>query len=251
MSSQTGSRGGQPQFIVGARGWLHDAWAEAFYPEDLPGDWRLSYYSNEFRGVLVPADYWDWAGAEEVADWVEDVAAPFRFFLEPPAQLTGAADSGARDECLRDFLQRAAPLCEGGNAVLLDARTAAGTSSRSLVGLVEALSNHFSVYLLTGGEDLSPELQALAGRAAVEHGCIAEVGSAQLQPGISWQPPGPLAVLHNPGPAACELRSMREVVQGLLGAGKGRGEAVLLCDGAPPLLDDLRNATTIADLLGV
>ena len=38
---------------VGSYGWRHPHWRGSFYPEDLPEDWQLSYYSNEFSVVMV------------------------------------------------------------------------------------------------------------------------------------------------------------------------------------------------------
>lgn len=33
---------------------LRNDWIEQFYPEDLPEDWRLDYYANEYRNLFVP-----------------------------------------------------------------------------------------------------------------------------------------------------------------------------------------------------
>jgi hypothetical protein len=68
--------------IVAARGWSHPNWCDDFYPEDLPEDWQLSYYSNEFRAVVVPAA--DFAGIDplEVERWEEDTGEDFQFYLE-------------------------------------------------------------------------------------------------------------------------------------------------------------------------
>jgi len=75
---------------VGAYGWRHEHWLQAFYPEDLPvkkgDDWRLCYYSNEFDAVLVPEDYWQTMGETEAIteceDWLESVHPDFQFFVE-------------------------------------------------------------------------------------------------------------------------------------------------------------------------
>jgi len=72
--------------IVGARGWEHPGWQGSYYPDDLPEDWRLAYYANDFRGVLVPASFWT---GDRPPDWhslAEDTSDPFRFFLELPAE---------------------------------------------------------------------------------------------------------------------------------------------------------------------
>ena len=41
------------RILIGASGWLHSGWQEQFYPEDLPQDWQLAYYGNEFPVVLI------------------------------------------------------------------------------------------------------------------------------------------------------------------------------------------------------
>lgn len=70
------------KLIVGARGWDHSGWNDIFYPGDLPEDWRLSYYANEFSGVLVPESVWRAADPGIFAEWCDDVADNFLFFLE-------------------------------------------------------------------------------------------------------------------------------------------------------------------------
>ena len=72
------------ELFVGAVGWDHDGWAGNFFPEDLPPDWRLTYYANEYPLVLVPAASWQGASLEQAAAWADDVADAFRFFLEAP-----------------------------------------------------------------------------------------------------------------------------------------------------------------------
>lgn len=70
------------EIIVAARGWAHPAWCDGFYPDDLPEDWQLAYYSNEFHAVVVPAA--DFADVDplEVERWVEDASEDFEFYLE-------------------------------------------------------------------------------------------------------------------------------------------------------------------------
>jgi hypothetical protein len=68
--------------IVAARGWAHPAWCDGFYPDDLPEDWQLAYYSNEFRAVLVPATEFANVDPLEVERWVGDASEDFEFYLE-------------------------------------------------------------------------------------------------------------------------------------------------------------------------
>jgi hypothetical protein len=71
---------------IGARGWDHAGWMGGFYPDDLPHDWRLGYYANEFSLVLVPAEQWCVASSSELEDWAEAVPGAFGFYLEMAAQ---------------------------------------------------------------------------------------------------------------------------------------------------------------------
>ena len=71
-----------PTFHVMPAGWDHPGWTGGFYPDDLPEDWRLSYFSNEFSEVLVPRCSWQEADPDELQGWVDDVSAAFRFYLE-------------------------------------------------------------------------------------------------------------------------------------------------------------------------
>ncbi|MEN8177108.1 MAG: hypothetical protein ABFS39_00630 [Pseudomonadota bacterium] len=71
-----------PTFHIMPAGWDYPAWVEEFYPEDLPEDWRLSYFANEFSEVLVPQVSWVDAGTDQLQSWIDDVSEDFRFFLE-------------------------------------------------------------------------------------------------------------------------------------------------------------------------
>lgn len=74
------------ELVVGSRGWEHAQWLEAYYPDDLPEDWRLDYYANEFGCVILPAEVWMSADEDVIEQWLEDVEEDFMFFLELPGQ---------------------------------------------------------------------------------------------------------------------------------------------------------------------
>ena len=87
--------------VVGARGWQRAGWAGSYYPADVPPEWRLAYYANEFTGVLVPRR--DWLGASNAArrQWHDDTPAGFRFLIErdsgiPEKNMPSAAPLGAK-----------------------------------------------------------------------------------------------------------------------------------------------------------
>lgn len=62
-------------------GWEGSAW-DALYPDDLPTDWRLDYYANEYAAIVVPAASWGGATIDEASDWLEQVPDGFRFYWE-------------------------------------------------------------------------------------------------------------------------------------------------------------------------
>lgn len=74
------------ELVIGARGWVHASWLESYYPDDLPEDWQLDYYTNEFGAVLLPAELWTQAGVDDIEQWLATVGENFLFFLELPAQ---------------------------------------------------------------------------------------------------------------------------------------------------------------------
>ncbi len=86
---------------VGAYGWLHPHWINSFYPEDLPADWRLGYYSNEFNTVLVPSFYWQKQHLADCAALLDDVHPGFQFFIECDHQMFDTVSLLALTEALR------------------------------------------------------------------------------------------------------------------------------------------------------
>lgn len=134
--------------FIASLGWDHAAWSGAFYPDDLPPEWRLAYYANEFRAVVVPAALWRGADAGTAAQWAADTAEGFRFLLEAAA----GAPAAALVQALGDrYAGMAGP---GGLAV---ARWEGGVDARALRGLIESLPA--DGVLLVAGEP--PSLEAL------------------------------------------------------------------------------------------
>lgn len=77
---------------VGALDWRHPHWDGSYYPDDLPADWRLAYYANDFTCVLLSEAAWRMADEVEWGEWRDEVPPGFRFLLELDA---GAPDRAA------------------------------------------------------------------------------------------------------------------------------------------------------------
>jgi len=66
---------------IGTYGWQHDSWLGSFYPEDLPEEWQLDYFSNAFRVVLVPQSEWLSWSTERLQNVMESVEGDFEFYF--------------------------------------------------------------------------------------------------------------------------------------------------------------------------
>ncbi|MGB5831917.1 MAG: hypothetical protein WBG92_07990 [Thiohalocapsa sp.] len=84
-------------------GWWALRDANAFFPEDLPKAWRLTYFANSFPAVMVPADAWLGRSASDLANWQADVHAGFRFYLDCP-EMTGSQAVSHAIHCLGSAL---------------------------------------------------------------------------------------------------------------------------------------------------
>lgn len=89
---------------LGAAGWDWPEWSDAFYPPDMPEEWRLTYYNTQFACVFLAASAWRRAGAAAYEAWAADTHEKFMFLLEDalpeeiPEVLAGRAQGVGRDD---------------------------------------------------------------------------------------------------------------------------------------------------------
>ena len=67
---------------IGTYGWQNPRWNGSFYDPDLPEEWKLSWYANHFRTVVVPSEEVLKLSVDTIDQWVEDTDSDFRFILE-------------------------------------------------------------------------------------------------------------------------------------------------------------------------
>lgn len=41
------------EVLIGAADWQVQAWRDSYYPDDLPAEWQLGYYANEFTTTFI------------------------------------------------------------------------------------------------------------------------------------------------------------------------------------------------------
>jgi len=67
------------EVLIGAASWEEDEWLASFYPEDLPAEWRMAYYANEFSTTVINCHtYCDAAGMDLLTEMLEDCHEGFR-----------------------------------------------------------------------------------------------------------------------------------------------------------------------------
>lgn len=219
------------QLLIGACGWDHPGWRGTFYPEDLPDDWQLGYYSNEYRVILVPAEYW--RHNELAADLLDDSESNLRFILEC-SFLESARPRGEPAGCIQQA-EKLGPRCAG-ILYRVDANT---ISDRSTLqeNLLQCSADIPTCVEFTDTPD-----------ATLLQWC------QQHQLGVCWhgdgQPraAGSLNVARIREPTLSP-KGLRQVIETCLGWGNGSGVTALLFDGDPPSIQLMENAGVILDLL--
>ena len=223
--------GGGGNFLVAARGWRHPAWVDNFYPQGLPEDWQLSYYSNEFRAVVVPADTWANADTLEVASWQEDTDEAFRFFLEVTDLYTGWGD----------FSARIFPLAGQFGGVLLRPAHYDADLGQLAPALQQAQRWGPVAVILPPGMEPSERGRHLLEAAGVN--AHWPMGGERPR----WLPGRLALALTDETPRT--PRQWREVVENCLGFGVDSDTVLLMMEGEAPDIEALRVTMMIADML--
>ncbi len=65
--------------LIGTWGWSDNGCCTGYYPDDMPRDWQLCYYSNLHRTVILPEDVWHHADDSDLEQWLEDTDPGFVF----------------------------------------------------------------------------------------------------------------------------------------------------------------------------
>jgi hypothetical protein len=220
--------------LIGSYGWLHDEWLGEFYPEDLPDEWQLGYYGNEFQVVLVPADYWT-AGAGAIAEWLEETDESPRFICEWPGQVQ---DEAATDELLALF----ALLGDRVMGILLGIDD---EPNEQVLTLASRLSQHYALCIDAGQDTGESVLEQIREYCHNKNVSLCWHGEAESAVNMST---GKLLVARI-NSTELDPRTMRFIVEECIKQGKPDRDVALIFDGKPPSLQQMTNAGVIRDLL--
>lgn len=135
--------------FLGGTDWRCDSWGRGFYPDDMPSEWRLTYFNTQFSCVWLSHSAWCGTSLEEANSWVEDTHAGFRFLLE-----AGAVPGAHESELMSILTPRLGLHCAADHGDLIWFR--AGVNLRDLARtLLERVERTRTVYLLSRDGDRS------------------------------------------------------------------------------------------------
>lgn len=227
---------------MGTCGWKHEAWHKDFYPEDLPEDWLLGFYANEFSVVYVPAA--EWLDDTDITEWLENVSASFRFILELPVSCLKS------EECFFTALDKIQLFGEHCLGLVFQLDTSFSKDIKEFQLKLEMALKLAPVCVDKRGTQVSAEFETILithDVSEVWNGLTdqKESAKADIARGLAR---GKLAIarVSSDGLGTVDLR---KVLETCLAASTDERVTVLCIDGHPPSIEILRNADIILNLL--
>jgi uncharacterized protein YecE (DUF72 family) len=100
------------QIHIGTSGWSYKEWKGSFYPEKLPAEEMLRFYSSRFATVEVNNSFYRIPSERVLAGWAEQVPEGFRFVMKASRRVTHNNRLKDEDGSLAYFLRAVNPLGE-------------------------------------------------------------------------------------------------------------------------------------------
>ena len=91
---------------VGTSGWHYEHWQNVFYPEELSGRDRLSYYAGRMNTVEINNSFYQLPAPETLARWRKSVPRHFLFAVKANRYITHMKKLNDTQKALSAFLQR-------------------------------------------------------------------------------------------------------------------------------------------------
>ncbi len=95
---------------VGTSGYSYKEWKGSFYPEKIPANEMLRYYSERLSTVEINATFYRMPQSSMLETWLEQVPPTFRFSLKASQRITHFKRLKETDEETKYFLETAAVL---------------------------------------------------------------------------------------------------------------------------------------------
>jgi hypothetical protein len=221
------------RILIGAQGWQHEAWQDSFYPEELPSEWRLGFYNNEFPLVVVTDRERENEEelVEQIAESREDMLALLIVNADPASdpQSDPAISSACR-------LLTQVPHEKG---LVLQVDPALGDDPADWLTQLLAVTGELPVCI-----DASATLDDRWRAALTEKGIGWCWNEHNDQQGLAV---GPLSVMRVAGDMS--PKQIRERIEAALAINDEEHNAVLLFAGEPPDIEAMRQAKTMEELM--
>ncbi|MDZ7662261.1 hypothetical protein [Thiohalophilus sp.] len=213
------------RILIGSCGWQHEGWQDSYYPADLPSEWRLGYYSNEFPLAVV---------TERERAQAEDLPGEMADCREDLWVLVSVTNDAGLESAV-DLLQQLPR--QGG--VLLQVDPAACRDPDAWLAQIAPRLN---------GQPLCVDPVRLLNEAWRDALRARSIGwswnSHSDADGLAL---GPLAVIRVDGD--CSARQLRDYLEAGLAVSRPTRDVALVIDGQPPDVETLRQAKQIEELL--
>jgi uncharacterized protein YecE (DUF72 family) len=98
------------RLYVGTSGWTYDDWAERFYPRDVKGSERLTFYATCFNAVEVNATFYRFPTETMIAAWNRRLSDEFHLVVKGHRSVTHLHKLVDCEERLTEFLSRVSQL---------------------------------------------------------------------------------------------------------------------------------------------
>lgn len=95
---------------TGTSGYSYKEWKGSFYPEDLPANKMLQYYSGRFETVEINNTFYRMPDTKMLAKWSEQVPPSFTFVLKAPQRITHQKRLAGAEEDVRQLFDVATAL---------------------------------------------------------------------------------------------------------------------------------------------
>ena len=100
------------RYFIGTSGWHYDDWRSRFYPQDLPREKWLEFYSREFATVELNNSFYRLPTENAFAKWYSDTPDGFSFAVKASRFITHIKRLKNVEEAEETFIGRAEILCE-------------------------------------------------------------------------------------------------------------------------------------------
>lgn len=218
------------RILIGACGWLHDNWQDTYYPEDLPQDWYLGYYANEFPVVQVGET--EWAQGGDVEEWLAETDELPVFICEIPLQ-----------DFSEDLLAKAEKYL-----------TDASKMAERCIGIICRVNNSVSTQelkeVLQACQAIAPTVLAMEDMPSTVQTLLNELTINPL-----WDKPeadadnGGKIYVARLDASKTKLPDLRKSMETLLTKQSGKTQLALLIDGEKPDVEIIKQAKVMLDLI--